>query len=363
MSDKAKRVIDLRSDTVTKPTPSMRAAMEAAEVGDDVYGEDPTVNQLEALVAEMLGKEAAVFVASGTMGNLISVLSHCSRGDEMILGDNAHIFRAEQGGAAALGGIQPHTIRNQADGTLDLNDIATAIRPYDPHNPITRLICLENTQNLCGGRVLPVDYMDRVGDFAHERGLKLHIDGARIWNAAVALDVSPARLLKNSDSVSVCLSKGLGAPVGSVVAGDAAFIEKARRNRKVVGGAMRQAGVLAAAGIVAVTEMVERLADDHSNAKKLAEGLAQLDAIELDASTVDTNIVYFVLKPSDLTPVQLAQKLRNQGVLLNASAGRRMRAVLNHHVTAEDVPAILAAFEKALSEGVAADGEKVVVYG
>jgi threonine aldolase len=259
--------------------------------------------------------------------------------------------------------VHPHTVRNQPDGTLDLNDIAAAIRAYDPHNPITRLICLENTQNFCGGRALPVDYMDRVGDFAHERGLKLHVDGARLWNAAVALNVSPARLVKNADSVSVCLSKGLGAPVGSVVVGSAEFIEKARRNRKVVGGAMRQAGVLAAAGIVAVTEMVERLADDHANAKTLAEGLAQIDGIEIDPSTVETNIVFFVLKQPEITPVQFAQKLRSQGVLLNAGAGRRMRAVLNHHVTAEDVPTVLDAFKRAMSQDVAADGDKVVVYG
>ncbi len=363
MSDSKKQVIDLRSDTVTKPTAAMRAAMEAAEVGDDVYGEDPTVNKLEALVAKMMGMEAAVFVASGTMGNLISVLSHCGRGDEMILGDYAHIFRAEQGGGAALGGVHPHTVRNQADGTLDLNDVKAAIRAYDPHNPITRLICLENTQNFCGGRALSVAYMDAAGDLADENGLKLHVDGARLWNAAVALNIEPARLLKGADSVSVCLSKGLGAPVGSVVAGSAEFIEKARRNRKIVGGSMRQAGVLAAAGIVAVTEMVERLADDHANAKSLAEGLAQIDGIAIDPSTIETNLVFFNLEQPEFTPVQLAQNLRSQGVLLNAGAGRRMRAVLNHHVGAEDVPMVVAAFEQALNQGVAADGEKVVVYG
>jgi threonine aldolase len=363
MSNGEQRAIDLRSDTVTKPTPAMRAAMDAAEVGDDVYGEDPTVNKLEALVAEMMGKEAAVFVSSGTMGNLISVLSHCGRGDEMILGDYAHIFRAEQGGAAALGGVHPHTVRNQPDGTLDLNDVEAAVRAKDPHNPITRLICLENTQNFCGGRALPVAYMDQVGEFAHERGLKLHVDGARLWNAAVALNVSPARLLKHADSVSVCLSKGLGAPVGSVVAGSAEFIQKARRNRKVVGGSMRQAGIIAAAGVVAVTEMVERLADDHANAKTLAEGLAQIDGIGIDPNTVETNIVFFNLEAPEITPVELAQRLRREGVLLNASAGRRMRAVMNHHVTAEDVPTVLAAFEQALRQGAVAEGEKVVVYG
>lgn len=363
MGSSEKRVIDLRSDTVTKPTAAMRAAMEAAEVGDDVYGEDPTVNRLEALVAEMLGMEAAVFVASGTMGNLISVLSHCGRGDEMILGDYSHIFRAEQGGGSALGGVHPHTVRNQPDGTLDLKDVSAAIRAYDQHNPITRLICLENTQNFCGGRVLSAEYMDMMGEFAHEQGLKLHVDGARLWNAAVALNVSPARLLKHADSVSVCLSKGLGAPVGSVVAGDAAFIEKARRNRKIVGGSMRQAGVLAAAGIVAVTEMVERLADDHANAKALAQGLSELDGVDVDANSIETNIVFFNLERSDLSPVELAQRLRGQGVYLNAGAGRRMRAVLNHHVDAEEVPVILSAFERALSADVAANGEKVVVYG
>lgn len=363
MSDGEKRVIDLRSDTVTKPTAAMRAAMEAAEVGDDVYGEDPTVNKLEAIVAEMLGMEAAVFVASGTMGNLISVLSHCGRGDEMILGDYAHIFRAEQGGGSALGGVHPHTVRNQPDGTLDLKDVEGAIRAYDQHNPITRLICLENTQNFCGGRALPVEYMDAAGELAHDRGLKLHVDGARLWNAAVALNVSPARLLKHVDSVSVCLSKGLGAPVGSVVAGDANFIEKARRNRKIVGGSMRQAGVLAAAGIIAVTEMVERLADDHANAKTLAEGLAQIEGIQIDPNDVETNIVFFNLTQPEMTPVHLAQKLRSQGVLLNAGAGRRMRAVMNHHAAAEDVPTVVAAFAKAMTAGVAADGDKVVVYG
>jgi threonine aldolase len=363
MSDSSKQIIDLRSDTVTKPTAAMRAAMDAAEVGDDVYGEDPTVNQLEAMVAEMLGMEAAVFVASGTMGNLISVLSHCGRGDEMILGDRSHIFRAEQGGAAALGGVHPHTVRNQADGTLDLNEVAEAIRADDPHNPITRLICLENTQNFCGGRVLSTEYMDAAGQLAHDHGLKLHVDGARLWNAAVALNISPARLVKAADSVSVCLSKGLGAPVGSVVAGSAEFIARARRNRKLVGGSMRQAGVIAAAGIVGVTEMVERLGDDHANAKTLAQGLAELDGIEIDPETVETNIVFFTITQPDLTGVQLAQGLRSQGVLLNAAPGKRMRAVLNHHVGAEDVQTTLSAFKQVLSHGVSADNDKVVVYG
>lgn len=363
MSEGAQRMIDLRSDTVTLPTQAMREAMAAAEVGDDVYGEDPTVNRLEAMVAEMLGMEAAVFVSSGTMGNLIAVLSHCGRGDEMILGDRAHIFRAEQGGAAALGGVHPFTVRNQEDGTLDLDEVAAAIRVDDPHNPVTRLICVENTQNFCGGRVLTVEYMDAIGKLAHDHGLKLHVDGARLWNAAVALNVSPARLVAAADSVSVCLSKGLGAPVGSVVAGSAEFVARARRNRKVVGGAMRQAGTIAAAGIVAVTEMVERLADDHAHAKQLAEGLARIEGIAIDPATVETNIVFFTLTAPEITPAQLVSGLKAQGVRINGSGSRRLRMVLNHHVTAEDVAATLAAVRAVVVEGAAAPEAGMRVYG
>lgn len=347
-------LIDLRSDTVTQPTEAMRQAMAAAEVGDDVYGEDPTVNRLEEMVAELLGKEAAVFVASGTMGNLVSVLSHCGRGDEMILGNWAHIFRSEQGGAAALGGVHPHTVPNETDGTLDLAKVEAAIRRDDEHEPGTRLICLENTHNFCGGRVLPVTYMDEAGELAHRHGLKLHVDGARLWNAAVALNVSPARLVQAADSVSVCLSKGLAAPVGSVVAGDAAFIRRARRNRKVLGGSMRQAGVIAAAGVVAITEMVERLADDHANAKRLAEGLAQIPGIEIDPSTVETNILFFNLVREDITPEAFAAGLRERGILMSARGSRRMRAVLHYQVTREDVERVLEAMAAVMRAGAAA---------
>lgn len=363
MTNNPAHAIDLRSDTVTKPTPAMREAMATAEVGDDVYGEDPTVNRLEAIVADMLGKEAALFVSSGTMGNLTSVLAHCGRGDEMILGDKSHIFRAEQGGAAALGGVHPMVIRNQADGTLDFDDIRANIRADNEHYPITKLLCVENTQNLCGGRVLPLSYMDAVGDLAHEHGLKLHVDGARLWNAAVALGVSPARVARNADSVSLCLSKGLGAPVGSVVVGDKAFIGRARRARKAVGGGLRQAGILAAAGIIAVTEMVERLSDDHANAKQLAEGLAQIEGIHINPADVETNLVFFELTHPDVTPAQLVNGLAEQGVKLSASSNRRLRAVLNHHVTAADVEQTLAAFRTVLSQPVHANGQKVVAYG
>lgn len=355
--------IDLRSDTVTQPTAAMREAMATAEVGDDVYGEDPTVNRLEAIVANMLGKEAAVFVSSGTMGNLTSVLAHCGRGDEMILGDRSHIFRSEQGGAAALGGVHPMVIRNQADGTLDMEEIQANIRGDNEHYPVTKLICIENTHNFCGGRILPVAYMDEIGDLAHEHGLKLHVDGARLWNAAVALGISPARLVQKADSVSVCLSKGLAAPVGSLVVGDQTFVHRVRRMRKAVGGGLRQAGVLAAAGIVAVTEMVERLSDDHANARRMAEGLAQIEGITIDPAGVETNLVFFELTRTDVTPAQLVTGLTEQGIKLSATGGRRLRAVLNYHVTAEDVDQVIAAFHTVFRQGVQGTGQKVVAYG
>lgn len=356
-------VIDLRSDTVTQPTEAMRQAMAAAPVGDDVYGEDPTVNRLEAMTAELLGKEAAVFVSSGTMGNLASVLSHCGRGDEMILGDQAHIFMYEQGGAAALGGVQPRPVPTAADGTLDLQAVEEAIRGDNEHFPITRLLAVENTHNRTGGRVLPVAYMDAAGELAHRHGLKLHVDGARLWNAAVALNLPPARLLANADSASVCLSKGLGAPVGSVVVGDGEFIRRARRMRKVLGGGMRQAGVIAAAGIVAISEMIERLADDHTHARQLAQGLAALDGIAIDPQAVETDIVIFELHREDLTPAQLSAGLREQGVLLNPIGGRRLRAVTNYHITPADIERTLEAFAHVLQSAVTADTAGVRVYG
>lgn len=348
-------LIDLRSDTVTKPTPAMRKAMAEAEVGDDVYGEDPTVNRLEAMVAEMLGKEAAVYVSSGTMGNLISVLSHCGRGDEMILGDKSHIFRSEQGGAAALGSIQPHTIPNLPDGTLDLHEIEAAIRGDNEHYPVTRLVCLENTQNMCGGRVLPVAYMDAVGDLAHAHGLQLHVDGARLWNAAVALNESPARVVRNADSVSVCLSKGLAAPVGSVVVGSKEFIHRARRSRKIAGGGMRQAGIIAAAGIVAITEMVERLADDHANAKALAHGLAQIEGVQINPDDVESNLVFFTLTGNS-TAAQLAAGMAERGILLHPVGAKRLRAVINYHITPTDVQATLTGIQAVLANGQVTSG-------
>jgi len=358
-----KKMIDLRSDTVTKPTPAMRQAMAEAEVGDDVYGEDPTIHRLEALAAEMLGKEAAVYVPSGTMGNLTSVLAHCGRGEEMILGDKSHILLYEQGGSAALGGIHPRSVPTQADGTLSLADIEGAVRGENEHYPVTRLVAIENTHNRCGGRVLPVEYMDAVGDLAAANGLKFHVDGARIWNAAVALNVSPARLVEKADSISACLSKGLGAPVGSVVASSSEFIRRVRRMRKVVGGGMRQAGVIAAAGIVALTEQVERLVDDHDNAKYFAQGISQMDGIEVDVDTIDTDIVIFDLKREDMTPAQLVSGLAEEGVLMSPIGGTELRAVTNHHVTREHIDQVLDAFSRVLGGAVVGTQVTNSAYG
>ena len=348
-------IIDLRSDTVTQPTAAMRSAMAEAVVGDDVYGEDPTVNQLEEVVARLLGKEAAVFVPTGTMGNLISVLSHCGRGDEIILGDQAHIFLYEQGGTAAVGGIHSRTVPNRPDGTLDLDEVQEAVRATgNTHYPVSTLLALENTHNRCGGRVLPVDYMDAAGELAKSAGLKLHVDGARLWNAAVALDVPPARLVRGADSVSVCLSKGLAGPVGSVVAGGADFIMRARRMRKVVGGGMRQSGVLAAAGLLAVNEMVERLQEDHRNARLLADGLARIDGISLDPEVVETNILIFGLDNPTLTSAKLCDELARQGVRLSPIDGRRLRAVTNYHVSGGDIERTISIVEEIVRTGPAA---------
>ena len=339
-------LIDLRSDTVTLPTPAMRKAMAAAEVGDDVFGEDPTVRKLEDLAAQRMGKAAGLLVTSGTMGNLVCQMAHCGRGDEMILGDKSHIFYYEQGGSAAIGGIHPRIVPNQPDGTLLPGDILTAIRLDNVHFPTSRLIVLENTHNLCNGSPIPLPYLNRVATIAADNGLKLHVDGARIFNAAVALGVSPAELAAPADSVSFCLSKGLAAPVGSVVCGSSNFIAKARRMRKVLGGGMRQAGIIAAAGIVALEQMVERLAEDHDNARRLAEGLADLKGLSLGGlEKVRTNIIYMDLT-SDLPSTETAQKLEKAGVRVNPSGPHRLRAVTHHGITAKDVDTAVAVFRK-----------------
>lgn len=334
-------IIDLRSDTITHPTPAMRQAMAAAEVGDDVFGEDPTVNLLEATAAERLNKEAALFVASGTMANLVSQLAHCARGDEVILGDQSHIFFYEQGGASALGGIHPRTVANQPDGKIDLQEIKAAIRGDDIHFPKTRLILLENTHNRCNGSPIEEDYMHAVAEIAKSFGLKIHVDGARLFNAAIALDVDVSTLVADADSVSICLSKGLAAPVGSVVCGTHEFINTARRARKILGGGMRQAGVLAAAGLVALNEMVLRLEDDHANAKILAAGLAAMDGVKIDPETVQTNIVFFEIAHGDITNQMLAGRLFDKGIRLLPSEPNKLRAVTNYHITRNDIDVVL----------------------
>ena len=343
------RQVDLRSDTLTRPTPTMLKAMAEAPVGDDVFGEDPTINKLEEMAADRLGKEAALFVASGTMGNLVSLLAHCGRGDEIILGNLSHTFFFEQGGSAAVGGIHPRTVANLPDGTLALSEIEAAVRSDNIHFPLTRLIVLENTHNLCGGRPLDIDYMRAVGDIARRHGLKVHVDGARIFNAAVALDVNVDRLAAEADSVSFCLSKGLAAPVGSVVCGSRDFIFRARRARKVLGGGMRQAGVLGAAGIVALNEMVGRLADDHANARKLADGLAEMPGLSIDPSLIKTDIVYFEVKRDDMTVEELVKRLENQGVRMLPVGPGRIRAVTHYHITSDDIDYALAAFSQVLT--------------
>lgn len=334
-------IIDLRSDTITQPTATMRRAMADAEVGDDVFGEDPTVNLLEETAAKCLNKEAALFVASGTMANLVSQLAHCARGDEAILGDQSHIFFYEQGGSSALGGIHPRTVANQPNGKIDLQDIKTAIRTDDIHFPKTRLILLENTHNRCNGSPIEAGYMHAVGELAKSFELKIHVDGARLFNAAVALGVEASTLVEAADSVSICLSKGLAAPVGSLVCGTREFIKIARRARKILGGGMRQAGVLAAAGIVALNEMVLRLEDDHANAKTLAEGLAEIDGIDIDPETVQTNIVFFAILHRDITNQMLAKRLYDKGIRLLPSEPDKLRAVTNYHITRNDIDVVL----------------------
>jgi len=341
--------IDLRSDTVTQPTPTMRQAMAKAEVGDDVFGDDPTINRLEGLAAKRMGHEAGLFVASGTMGNLAALLTHCRRGEAVIAGDQSHTIGHEQGGMAQLGGIVPHPIRNQPDGTLRLEDIEDAIQPDDPHNPRTRLICLENTHNAMGGVPLDAAYTRLVVELARRHGLKVHIDGARIFNAAVALGVPVSDLARAADSVTFCLSKGLSAPVGSVLCGSTDFITEARRARKVVGGGMRQAGILAAAGIVALETMVDRMAEDHRSAKRLAEGLADTPGFVADPDRVRTNMVYFELA-TDVTvdAPEVERRLAERGVLLFAVGKRRFRAVTHAWVEAKEIDRALLAFRSVL---------------
>lgn len=330
-------MIDLRSDTVTQPTPAMRRAMADADVGDDVYGEDPTVNRLEALAAARMGKEAALFVPSGTMGNLISVLTHAGRGQEAILGDQSHIFIHEAGGASALGGVIYHTVPTNEDATLSLDQIEQAIRPSarDVHYAPAAVICLENTHNRRGGAILSPEYVQAVGELARRRGLPVHLDGARIFNASIATGRPVTDWTRHVSSIQFCLSKGLAAPAGSIIAADRAFVDRARRQRKMLGGGMRQVGILAAAGIVALTEMVDRLAEDHAHAQRLAADLAAIPGVDLDPPRVQTNIVIFTV-PEGTNVDAFIDSARREGVLLGPVGGRRLRAVTHAGLSGAD---------------------------
>ena len=330
-------MIDLRSDTVTRPTANMRSAMANAEVGDDVYGDDPTVNRLERLAADMLGKEDAILAASGTQSNLMAVLSHCERGDEYIVGQQAHTYKYEGGGAAVFGSVQPQPIEFESDGTLDLEKVERVIKPDDIHFAKTRLLCIENTQ---GGKVLPMAYLQAVRTLAREHELGCHLDGARLFNASVKLGIAPVEISRHFDSVSICLSKGLGAPVGSVLCGSRELVHKARRWRKVLGGGMRQAGILAAAGIMALNEHVDRLSEDHANAQILAEGLSQIDDLKIDPDLAQTNMVFVPMKTDRAD--DLAAYLREAGVLITAEDP--IRLVTHLDVSAEDVNRVVNLF-------------------
>jgi threonine aldolase len=342
-------MIDLRSDTVTHPTPAMRQAMFEAEVGDDQYGEDPTVNRLEARAAEVLGKEAAVFVTSGTMGNLSSVLAHCGRGDEAIVGDESHILWFESGGVSTLGGVPVFALRTDRFGQLDPGAVADAIRPARPGYPRTGVVCLESSHNRCGGVVLSLEYMREVKDIAHERGVPIHLDGARIFNAAATLGVPASAIAAEADSVQFCLSKGLAAPVGSMVAGTAEFIGEVRRQRKVLGGAMRQAGVIAAAGLVALVSMIDRLPEDHTRARILADGLAEVDGITIDRDTVQSNIVVFrVDGVRDHT--EFIARLRERGVMISNYGLRGARMVTHYQIDNDAIETALSAIDDVMSE-------------
>ncbi len=334
--EKTLKTIDLRSDTVTHPTDEMRRAMFEAEVGDDVYGEDPTVNTLEQMAAAMMGKEAALFTASGTMSNLVAVLTHTRRGDEIILGSKSHTFMYEVGGAAALGGVMMHIVPNEGDGTIALANIEAAVRGQNIHYPPTTLLCLENTHNMCGGAVLTADYTGAAAQLAHQHSMRVHIDGARIFNAAVALGVPASRLVKDADSVSFCLSKGLSAPVGSLLCGTADFIQSARKYRKMVGGGMRQVGIIAAAGVVALKTRIDRLAEDHANATRLADGLSGIKGFTVTRHPVMTNIVMFEVAPG-IPGAELLRAAGARGVKLSHRGGQLFRVVTHRMISTDDV--------------------------
>ena len=347
----ATSVIDLRSDTVTQPTPAMRQAMYAAEVGDDVYGDDPTVLRLQETAAAMLGKEAGLFVTAGTQGNLVSILAQVARGEEILVGDSSHIMINEAGGASVLGGVVIAPLPAAADGGFEPQQVAAAIKGSDYHQPRTRLLCLENTHNASSGRALTVARTRELAAAGHAAGLRVHLDGARLFNAAVACGVSAAELAAAVDSVTFCLSKGLACPVGSVVCGERAFIAEATRWRKMLGSGMRQVGVLAAPGLVALETMIDRLADDHANARRLAGGLAEIDGLALDPAAIETNIVRFGVPAGSGS--EITDRLRAAGVLINPGESD-LRMVTHYGIEPADVDAALQAMRQVMAAIMAA---------
>ena len=343
-------VIDLRSDTITQPTEEMRQAMARAEVGDDVYGEDPSINRLEERSAEILGKEAGLLMASGTMSNLVATLTYCHRGDEIVMGDQAHMFWNESGGASALAGAQIRLIPNGEQGRIDPADLEAAIRPPgNIHVAPTTMVCLENTHNRCSGGIMTPEDTARVAEVAHAAGVSVHLDGARIFNAAVSLEVPAKELVKDVDDVSFCLSKALSCPVGSVLCGTQEFVDQARRWRKMVGGGMRQAGVLAAAGLVALDTMIDRLADDHANARRLAQGLANIDGLSVDPDSIQSNIVIFDVDRSVGSAATLIAALDREGVKVSSPGPQSIRMVTHRHISGDDVEEALSRTSKAVN--------------
>ena len=348
--------IDLRSDTVTKPTDEMRRAMAAAEVGDDVFGEDPSINELQERAATLLGKEAGLLTSSGTMSNLIATLAWSSKGDELVMGDQAHMFWNESAGQAALAGVQTRLVPNDSQGRINPEDVADAIRPPgNLHFPRTSMVCLENTHNRCSGAVLTPEDTKAVCDVAHAAGVPVHLDGARIFNASVALEVPPVELTRDVDDLSFCLSKSLSCPVGSVLVGSQEFIDQAKRWRKMLGGGMRQAGVLAAAGLVALDTMIDRLAEDHQHARRLAQGLANIDGLSVDPESIQTNIVYFGVDEDLGTAADVIAALKRHGVLVSYPGKQSIRMVTHRHISPEDIEEALSRTSAAVRELQAAD--------
>ena len=349
-------MIDLRSDTVTLPSDEMREAILSAKLGDDVFGEDPTVNKLEAKASKIMGKDAGLLIPSGTMGNLVSILVHCQRGTEIILGDKSHTFMYEAGGISAFGGVHSRQLKNQADGTINIEEIKSAIRADNDHFPKTSAITLENTHNLCNGSPLSLDYIEDVAQIAHNNDMKLHIDGARIFNAVVALDVDVKNLVTSADSVTFCLSKGLSAPVGSVICGSKEFIYHARRNRKALGGGMRQAGIIAAAGIYSLDNMLDQIKEDHKNAQRLAEGIDKIEGLWIDLENIKTNILYFDIEKGKDRGEKLARQTKNieiypfeitqDNVRFFESRPGHFRLVTHYGITREDIEKTLGVLDK-----------------